>query len=156
MKMTVKTNLKSALLLTALTGACLALDRLALRLHGSVTLIQGVLGLRLTRNTGVAFSLLADSPALALTLTALVILALGIYTFRAKMSRFSRACLICALSGGLANLFERAFTGAVTDMLELLFIDFPVFNAADVCVCAGILAYAAGMIFSKEKTHDGV
>ena len=47
--------------------------RLALSLQAPVTLIPGILGLRLTRNTGVAFSLLSGVPWLVTVLSAAVL-----------------------------------------------------------------------------------
>ena len=47
------------------------------------------------------------------------------------------------LGGGIGNLIDRVIWGGVTDYIRLLFIRFPVFNFADVCVVigAGMLIY---------------
>ena len=45
-------------------------------------------------------------------------------------------CLI--LSGGLGNFLDRVFRGGlVVDFIKTDFIDFPIFNVADICVTVG-------------------
>ena len=42
------------------------------------------------------------------------------------------------VGGGVGNLIDRIRTGVVVDYLNCLFINFPVFNFADVCICVGV------------------
>ena len=42
------------------------------------------------------------------------------------------------MGGGVGNLIDRILTGVVVDYLNCLFINFPVFNFADVCICVGV------------------
>ena len=44
------------------------------------------------------------------------------------------------------------------DRIEVLFMDFAIFNVADICVCCGAFLAAAAMIFSdmkQKKTTEG-
>ena len=50
-------------------------------------------------------------------------------------------------AGGAGNLFDRLTLGAVRDMLEFLFMNFAIFNLADVFVVSGIISLAVFEIF---------
>jgi signal peptidase II len=98
------------------------------------------LRLRLTSNTGAAFSLAGDAgPVIAL-------LALGVVGFllwqgRTITSRLGAVSLGLILGGALGNLTDRAFrgdsffSGAVIDFVDAQW--WPVFNVADSCVVIG-------------------
>jgi len=45
--------------------------------------------------------------------------------------------LTMILAGGIGNMIDRLFIGYVVDFINFLFIDFPVFNVADICVTVG-------------------
>lgn len=46
------------------------------------------------------------------------------------------ACFLI-LSGGLGNIIDRARLGYVVDMFDFQFMNYPVFNVADICVVCG-------------------
>jgi len=52
-------------------------------------------------------------------------------------------------------MIDRVFAGAVVDFLNFQFIDFPVFNVADICVTAGAALMFIYLIFiDKEFFRD--
>jgi len=108
--------------------------------------IPGVLGLTYHENPGAAFGLLAGAAWGRTLLTVVVILLLGAmlwYYWRMPLERrswFIRVPLIFVFAGGLGNLIDRVAIGVVRDMLEFLFINFAIFNLADVFVTGGIFA----------------
>lgn len=116
------------------------------------TLIPGVLRLRLVLNTGVAFSFLEGMPLLTTILTALLLLGLLVWLIAdRKLRPPARAGLIMVLSGGLGNLYDRILNGAVTDMIEVLFVRFAVFNVADAAICIGALLTCLSYLFPGRK-----
>lgn len=128
--------------------------RLAHGLTAPVALIPGVLGLRLTRNTGVAFSLFRDIPAVPTVISCVLILLFPLL-FRKLKPRGAEAFGLALMFGGAAaNLTERLINGWVTDLLEFLFISFPVFNLADVCLTAGCAVTALSLLLSAKKEND--
>jgi len=50
-------------------------------------------------------------------------------------------------------LYDRIFRGYVIDFIMLEFINFPVFNFADICVCIGLLVLVI-LIFFRYKDKD--
>ena len=55
---------------------------------------------------------------------------------------------ILLVAGGLGNAFDRFALGYVVDFIEPVFIDFPVFNVADVGVTCGFVLFLVGVIVS--------
>ena len=52
-------------------------------------------------------------------------------------------------------MIDRVFAGAVVDFLNFQFIDFPVFNVADICVTVGAALMFIYLIFiDKEFFRD--
>ena len=65
---------------------------------------------------------------------------------------FGVASLSVVLAGAIGNLIDRALFGSVTDMFNLLFMRFAVFNVADICVvCGGIAFCVYFLLFCKEE-----
>ena len=59
-------------------------------------------------------------------------------------STFERWMIAAVYAGGLGNMIDRLRLGYVVDMLETLFMDFPVFNVAD-CFITCVLIYGGLM-----------
>ena len=116
-------------------------------------LIPGFLGLTYTRNTGAAFGLLAnfDWGRWVLILVKIVLMGglLWFYNRLPQEKRFwlIRIPIILIFAGGVGNLFDRIAFGYVRDMLAFLFVNFPIFNLADVYVVAGAFLGAFVLLF---------
>ncbi len=122
---------------------------------GGITLWPGLLALRYARNQGIAFSWLSGSPVFTLALSGLLICVLAALLIRKTWNGWVTVGLTLTLAGALGNWLDRLASGAVTDMIELLFIRFPVFNVADICVTGGCLAAAIGLLAVEEKDNGG-
>ena len=103
--------------------------------------------LRHVTNTGAAFSLFS------VLLTALLCLYLA-----HEKSLSGAACTAVSglIGGGIGNLLDRFFFGGVTDYIKLLFIRFPIFNFADMCVSVSVAALILLLLFEHqtEKTEE--
>ena len=62
---------------------------------------------------------------------------------------FERACFILIFAGGIGNLIDRIMNGFVVDYFEFLFMDFAVFNVADIYVCTGIGLYTVYVLYTE-------
>lgn len=133
--------------------ACAASALLCRRLlpEGGVSLIKGFLSLARVTNSGAAFSLLAGAPALVTVLNAAFLCALSAFILKGSMRLCARAALCAVLAGGISNFLERILTGTVTDMIRLDFVRFPVFNFADVCICAGAAVFACAYVCAPAR-----
>jgi signal peptidase II len=112
----------------------LALRHLA---AGPVDLIDGLLTLRLTFNSGGAFGLLQGLPGLFLVATLVVIVMILLWARRLDGVAWGIA-LGAILGGGLGNVADRLFrdTAGVVDFIDLHL--WPVFNLADSAIVVGV------------------
>lgn len=133
----------------------LVLDRLtkilAMRLQSPVPLIPGVVRLTCVQNTGVAFSLLAGHSRLLGLITPLLIAVVWLFVRRCRQGPWSRTGLMLALGGCVGNMVDRILSGSVTDMVELLFVRFAVFNLADAALVIGAVLVGISLCFCPKE-----
>ena len=60
-------------------------------------------------------------------------------------------CIAAIYGGGLANMIDRLRMGYVVDMIETLFVDFPVFNVADCFITCGCVLLMIHLAFFNQK-----
>ena len=108
---------------------------------GSVTVISKVLQLSYYENDGAMMGMM-NGKTLTMTVLAvicLVVIAFVIFSGKIKFG-VDYCCIVLMMSGGLGNIIDRIFRGYVIDYIEVLFVDFYIFNFADCLVtCAAIL-----------------
>jgi len=116
-------------------------------------LIQGFLHLTYLENTGAAFGLMAGFGGAQFVLSVVkvifMLLAVVYFTKLPYESRFAfvRIPLVMIIAGGIGNLIDRVRLGFVVDMLAFRFIDFPVFNIADIYVTVGAFLFVFIVLF---------
>ena len=116
--------------------------------------IPGILSLANVHNDGAAFGFLAGSGIrlpfiiLAAVFAIVVILALATNLISGKLARWS---IVLVTAGGLSNCLDRVLYGYVQDMFKLEFINFPVFNLADVFITVFAIIFALAVIFGKTR-----
>ena len=70
-----------------------------------------------------------------------------------RVVRHPLGVMACAmiLSGGVGNIVDRVRLGYVVDMFNLLFMEYPVFNVADIFVVCGAVLGAVYYMWFYEK-----
>ena len=128
-------------------------------LYESVNILP-IFNLTYARNTGAAFSFLADHSGwqkyffivLAIVISAVLVYFLKKNSAGQKLQNSAYALII---GGALANMVDRAYNGFVVDFFDFYWQDwhYPVFNVADVAICigAGLLALDAFKNSEKKK-----
>lgn len=121
----------------------------------SIPLIPGVVELRYVLNEGAAFSMLSGKQGFLITFTGIALLALLIYLLvKRPARRLEYISWLLVLAGGIGNLIDRVLNQVVVDYINLLFMDFAVFNFADILVCVGIGLLLFDLVreeFAKKK-----
>ena len=119
---------------------------------------EGVFELRYVENDGMAWGLFGGEIFrwVVVSITAVLMVALLYMLLSGRhRNRWLSVSLVLIVAGGVGNLIDRVFVGYVVDFLEFTFIDFPVFNVADICVVfgAGIMIVYA-LFFNKTFFVD--
>ena len=103
------------------------------------TLIPGLFNLMHIENTGAAFSIGEGSSWLFVICAALVFMVLCAFVWTTDLPTSFVMSLGCVAGGGVGNMIDRMVNGSVTDFIATTFIDFPVFNVADIFVTCGVI-----------------
>lgn len=158
----------STVLSALLALALLALDQwvkryitLTLPLGETRPLLPGFVELKAVHNYGAAWSSFSGMRWLLVITTSCIVLALLVLLVRRVVRHplgVLAGCLI--ISGGLGNILDRLRLGYVVDMFNFQFIDYPVFNVADMCIVSGCVL---GLIYyqwfyekyDKREKADG-
>lgn len=129
----------------------LALDQLtkALLFEQDRALIPGVIRITSTRNTGMALGLIQDNVGLVIAACAVVVGA-AIWALREAHPRGMAALGLSLIAGGVGNMIDRVALGYVRDLFELLFVDFYIFNVADVGVVVGAGLCIISLLFRPK------
>lgn len=147
-----------SIVLIVIDQATKVLIRESLALGGTAPFLPHVLELTYVQNTGAAFSFLAGAELTWLlaiiSLLATVVIALALWRdfFPGLWGRLALSLL---LAGAAGNLIDRAILGYVTDMFKTVFMDFPVFNVADICVVCGGVLMVFYVLFFYDRDKGG-
>ena len=126
-----------------------------LELDQSTGFLPGFLQLTRVHNYGAAWSSFSGARWLLIALTAAGMCAIAWLLVKIVRHPLGQWSLAIILGGGIGNLIDRVRLGYVVDMLDTMFMDFPVFNVADVFVVCGtvcaLIYYLAFYSKSDEK-----
>ena len=119
---------------------------------GSFPLIGGFIQLNYAENTGAAFGFFSGSTVFLSILT-LCVIAVGIFLLLTQKIKFGveYVCAVVIIAGGAGNLIDRLFRGFVVDYIEPLFIDFAIFNFADILVTCGAVVLIIWILYDAFR-----
>ena len=116
--------------------------------------ILGIFRFHLVYNTGGAWSIFSGATWALGAFSLVVCIALTAYLVlspqRPNAGELIGISLVVA--GGIGNAIDRFTLGFVVDFIEPTFIDFPIFNVADIGVTCGIILFIVSL-FIHERTE---
>jgi signal peptidase II len=119
---------------------------------GTMPLIPGFIGLRYVENTGAAFSMLQGRQIFLIALTTVALLAVAFVLFiRRPKDKLEVISLTMLLGGGIGNYIDRIVRGYVVDCFEFQFMNFAVFNVADIFVVVGVCLLLLAFILQEVR-----
>lgn len=122
---------------------------------GAVTLLPGIVELRYFLNDGMAFSMLSGKQMLLIAMTSIMLIGVFLLLLLRKMGLWERISWILILGGGIGNLIDRVLSGEVVDYVNFLFVNFAVFNFADICITTGVALLMVWVLYdSCKKDRD--
>ncbi len=119
----------------------------------SVEVIKNILNFTYVENKGIAFGMFSGGRFVFIAVTVIILILILLIIFKTpkeKRSAFLKLGGALVVSGAIGNLVDRVLYGYVVDFIEVKFIDFPVFNVADIAVCIG-----AGLLLIHYLFIDG-
>ena len=130
------------------------LVRASIPLHTSLPFLPGF-DLTCIRNTGAAFSILSTQTWILTALSGVASVILLILLLRRVLpSKPGMLSLSLLLAGAVGNFIDRLAFGYVTDMFRTTFMDFPVFNVADIGVVVGGVLLVLAVLLAGEKEEE--
>ena len=120
----------------------------------SKNIIPNLLNFTLVKNKGAAFSLFSNSTNILTIISILASLLLITIILKSPPRSFWNLTGLAYLLGGtVGNGIDRFFKGYVLDFLELVPINFPIFNVADVSINIAIVCFIIDIIKTTDKSR---
>lgn len=116
--------------------------------------ILGIFRFHLVYNTGGAWSIFSGATWALGAFSLVVCIALTAYLALTSQRPNAGELIGIALvvAGGIGNAIDRFTLGFVVDFIEPTFIDFPIFNIADIGVTCGIILFIVSLLI-HERTE---
>ncbi|MCL2873920.1 MAG: signal peptidase II [Defluviitaleaceae bacterium] len=117
---------------------------------GTYPVIPGILSFTYLENSGAGFGILQGARWFFIVFTVVVLIGIVWYYIKLPQKRpynYVRAGLVILASGAVGNGIDRLLNGFVIDFLHVRFINFPIFNIADIYVSIATFMLAIIMLF---------
>ncbi len=117
--------------------------------------ILGLFDIAYVQNKGAAFSILSGNVPLLSIISIVFCVAVAIWWVKKKPTHpLLCTSVVMMFAGAFGNAIDRVVRGYVVDYIRTLFIDFPVFNIADIGITVGAALLIIYTIwFDKEETN---
>ena len=109
-----------------------------------------------TLNTGVAFSMFSGNSIVFFIIACLASAGFSYFIISKKWleSRWEKASIGLILGGTISNAIDRLVFSGVRDFIYLKFMNFAIFNVADICVTIGGCLFAIGLVVNLVKSNN--
>lgn len=123
-----------------------------LALSQTKSLIPGVLSLNHIQNTGSAWSILEGEILffILVTIIAIIIIVTLMIKNRHHYNRWFMYGLSLILAGAIGNFIDRIRLGYIVDMFQTDFMNFPIFNIADMSLTIGVFCILVYIILDEK------
>lgn len=120
------------------------------------SIIGNVLWFESTLNTGVAFSMFSGNSIIFFIISCVASILICYLIFSKKWCtlKTQKISLALILGGTFSNAIDRLIFGGVRDFIYLKFINFAIFNVADMAITIGAILLCVFIIFAKDKKTD--
>ena len=131
-----------------------------LALYERINAIPFLINFYHIKNPGAAWGMFSENRWVFLAISSVAIIALPIFLYKFRHApKIFGVSLSLIIGGAAGNMIDRLFApnGYVTDFIEFAFMDFPIFNVADICVCIGAfmlfiyLAFLDKVVFPPDE-----
>ena len=118
----------------------------------ATSVIPGIINFRYVENRGIVFGFFQNGTLIVTIITSIFVcfIIFFLVKYRKNLTRPVNICLAIVLGGALGNLIDRVFAGYVVDFIEFAFVEFAVFNFADICITVGAVALLIYLLFFEQ------
>ena len=103
-------------------------------------------------NPGAAFSILQGKIEFLSCISLAFCVGVRVYMLIKKpQNKVLRISIMLLFAGAIGNVIDRIFRGYVVDFIKVLFINFPVFNLADIAITCGAALLIIYILFLDNK-----
>ena len=106
--------------------------------------------IELIRNYGAAFNIFTGSRLFLTFISIFSAIILTYFIFIRETKHINKNGLSFILAGTIGNGIDRIFNGYVIDFIKIKFIEFPIFNIADIAINIGVLFLIISYFKNKE------
>ena len=122
-----------------------------LSLGEAMNVIPNVFSLTYYQNSGAAWSILQGQMWFFAIVTFVAVpLCIWLLWKNRRGSKFYSLALGLVIAGALGNFIDRMRLGYVVDMFQTDFINFPIFNVADMCLTIGVVMVFIYALFEER------
>ena len=104
----------------------------------------------LIRNYGAAFNIFSGSRLFLTFVSVISAIILTYFIFISESKHINKNAFSFILAGTIGNGIDRIFNGYVIDFIKIKFIDFPIFNIADIAINIGVLFLIISYLKNKK------
>lgn len=121
-------------------------------LYQEKVIVPGFFSLFYIQNEGAAWGIFQGKMGFFYLVT-LIVVGYLVYMFQQEKNKTKLVGISFALilSGAIGNFIDRLLNGYVVDMFRLDFINFPIFNVADVCLTVGVVLMLIHVLFFEKE-----
>lgn len=157
-----KISLKVRVLSLALVLALLGVDQLIkyfvdlyLKGNESIVILKNILQFNYLENDGAMMGFMSGQTTVMTVLAVVCVIVMLAVVFSGMIKdRIDYWCVLFMIAGGLGNIIDRVFRGFVIDYIEVLFVDFYIFNFADCLITVAsfaLIIYQFYLIYKDSK-----
>lgn len=123
----------------------------SLQLHESRSGIDGLFDFYYIRNEGAGWGILQGRMWFFYVVTFVIIVYLIYLIYKHRQGSLFLKCTYGLLLGGaIGNLIDRIINGFVIDMFRLTFMNFPIFNVADMALSIGVVLLIIQVLMTED------
>lgn len=118
------------------------------------SIISGILELNYLENKGAAFGMLQNQKAFFIFVAVVILGVIGYVLFKtpdSKKYRILHLLLSLIAAGAIGNMIDRIRLNYVVDFIYFVFINFPIFNVADMYVTISTVALVILLLFKYNE-----
>lgn len=123
-------------------------------LNEKFNLITNILSVTKVYNTGAAFGILKNATFFLIFFSMIVIFSIAVYLIKTGkyLSFFEKIAWGLVLGGTLGNFVDRITLKYVLDFISIDFVNFPIFNIADLSINIGVMLLLIHILFDSKET----